>query len=284
MKSNRMSIALWLCMISCATLFVTGCSEYYDESLQSSSLDKKGLTTKSSKNFEYLEKEADYRFKTKNSIETKRYIDKVTNRFGGVIKATQINPQELNANTIELPNDSIKVFREEKLYISQSIAIPSPYFDSFLDSLVTRITRPELLEIRTTDRSYEVLKNKLYAQAPVLAGKDSNLIKQERKINAYELNKLVEYSTINITYYEDSHIRTEVLPNISKMMKAETAFGVKASDAFLKSIVGVERFLLFIIRNWIVLLVLGSIGFVIYKIRKRIFSSTVRTLQSTINQ
>lgn len=279
-SKNRVSL---LCLIAGTILVLSSCEDYYREAQNAVSAENKRTASKQQKEFEYLEKQADFRFKTKSSLETKRYIDKVTAHFGGVIKATQINPQELKSNTIELANDSIKILREEKLLISQSLAIPSPYFDLFLDSLVTRISRPELLEVHTTDRSYEVLKNKLYAQAPIPPAMDSNFVKQERQLKAYDVNKKVEFSIINITYYEDSRIRTEVLPNIPKMMNAETAFGVQASEAFAKSITGVERFLLFLIRNWITISVLTAIGIIIFKLRKRITSSRQLTYPPQVN-
>lgn len=260
MVFNNLKTAMLL--LTASALFAVSCNVNDNMKKEFSAAD--GIAHNDAKNekiySEYLEKTADLNFKTNNTKQTHRYINNMATLLNGVVVESQMRPKIERSNTTQLAHDSIQIVKIMSLNALMTVKIPTENCDAFIDSVAKKMTEPELMQFKVNDLTRNFIAAKVYDKQNATNSSAST------NANIYEQNRKVDYSTINLSFYEPAGITYSRELDVEKLAHAETAFAVLASDAFEKSVKSIRIFLLFVIRYWSVIAIISLVVFLFRKL------------------
>jgi hypothetical protein len=198
-------------------------------------------------------KTANLRFKVKNVELATRHIEGMALRLHGYIHQSNIRSNYISGRTIELtPDSALSVF---EYYISNdlTIRIPHIHFDSVMNELSRIYIYLDSRDIKTEDVSTIFLRNKLKAEKSTEYEKRiqkasdnynrrlSDITDAERqaaeladraidkKIENYELQDRIDFSTISMTIYQANSVYEEKIKN-TRLKQYQPNFWQRAWD------------------------------------------------------
>jgi hypothetical protein len=182
-------------------------------------------------------KTADFRFKVKNVEQVTHQLEKLALKLDGYVQQSQIKSNYVSGRTIELNPDTMLTVFEYYIDNQLIIRVPSIYFDSVLNEIAKVHVYLDSRDIKTKDVSTIFLRNKLKAEKNTeyekriqKASDQSNrrlddIVEAERqaseladkaidkKIENYELQDQIDFSTITMSIYQANSIYQEKVKN-----------------------------------------------------------------------
>jgi len=199
-------------------------------------------------------KTADLRFKVKSVEKTTQAIENLTNKLGGYVQQSQIKSNIVSTRDIEKSQDSIMNVIEFYVDNTLTIKVPSVYFDSVLFEISKLYTYLDSRNVKTEDVSTTFLRNKLkgekrseYEKRIQRASDKGNkhlddIVQAERtasdladmaidkKIENYELQDRIDFSTITFNMYQANSTKNEMVQNTT-LGEYQPSFWLKAWNA-----------------------------------------------------
>lgn len=199
-------------------------------------------------------KTANLRFKVNNVEKSTHRIEQLALRIGGYIHQSQIRSNYVGGRNVEISADTIMEVTIYRIENSMLIRVPSIYFDSVLTEISKLYTYLESRDVKTEDVSTIFLRNKLKQEkraeyekriqkavdkAPrklddiVMAEKQASDLADmaiDKKIENYQLQDRIDFSTIQLDFYQPNMLYKEYVQNI-KLTEYQPNFWQKAWKA-----------------------------------------------------
>lgn len=257
MQLSKMNIIMATAVV--CTILIAGCNGNYDFEKRNATTD---LMVHNSANnetsySEYLEKTATINFRTLSTTHTYKFINDVAAGLGGLVMESRVDPRIDKENIVQLAGDSLDVVKISSLRATMIVKIPSEHCDAFIDSIAGKMVEPELMQFKVNDLRKNFASNKI--KTATNESEKSDIAADNYNLSA--INKRIEYSTIQLSFYELPSITHTHQLDVERLSKAETAFSVLAAEAFEKSLHNIRAIVLFAIRYWSVLLLICAIIF-----------------------
>lgn len=199
-------------------------------------------------------KTANLRFKVDNVEKTTHTIEQLALKTGGYIHQSSIQSTTLRTKEIEKSADSIIEIVEYKIENRMIIRVPDIYFDSILSEVAKLHVYLNHREVKTEDVSTTFLRNKLKEEkrteyekriqkavdkAPrklddiVMAERQASELADiaiDKKIDNYQLQDRMDFSTIELNFYQSNSIYQEIVEN-TRLAEYQPNFWQKAWKA-----------------------------------------------------
>ena len=232
---------------------------------------------------------AELKFKVKSVIKSTYDIEDITTRLGGFVTYTNLTSDILSKDTKEISSDSSVIVTRYVVTNSIIIRVPNTQLDTTLKQIARNIVYLDSRVIKADDVSLQLLSNNLTIErsdkhearlknAIDNRGKKLNettsaeellLIKQEQADNAHianlSLKDQMNFSTINLTIYQNKEVTYEKIANEKNSKQYEPSFGFRILDALSFGWFIFENIIVYLLNLW-GLLLLGAIGFLGYKL------------------
>lgn len=209
---------------------------------------------------------ADLNFKVKNVYNATHKIEDLTKSFGGFVTESALSNDIRSANTKEISNDSSVVISEYTITSNLTLRVPQNNLDTFLRSLTPlvefinkRIVTANDIHIDILKTQLEQLRNQNFAdETSQIKTKSTNTrlaaLRAQADADAAKIDRLImfdqiEYSTVNISIYQDSQIRYDMIAN-QDTKRFEPSFGYRLMESLKIGFVIIEELFLFAIKLW----------------------------------
>jgi hypothetical protein len=209
---------------------------------------------------------ADLNFKVKNVYNATHKIEDLTKSFGGFVTESALNNDIRSANTKEISNDSSVVISEYTITSNLTLRVPQNNLDTFLRSLTPlvefinkRIVTANDIHIDILKTQLEQLRNQNFAdETSQIKTKSTNTrlaaLRAQADADAAKIDRLImldqiEFSTVNISIYQDSQIRYDMIAN-RDTKRFEPSFGYRLMESLKIGFVIIEELFLFAIKLW----------------------------------
>ncbi len=229
---------------------------------------------------------ADLNFKVKNVYNATHKIEDLTKSFGGFVTESALSNDIQSINTKEISNDSSVVISEYVITSALTLRMPQNNLDTFLRSLTPlvefinkRIVTANDIHIDMLKTQLEQLRNQNFAdETSEIKTKSTNTrlaaLHAQADADAAKIDRLImldqiEYSTVNISIYQDFQIRYDMIAN-RDTKRFEPSFGYRLMESLKIGFVIIEELFLFAIKLW----GLVVFGFGIYFLAMFIYRKT----------
>jgi len=209
---------------------------------------------------------ADLNFKVKNVYNATHKIEDLTKSFGGFVTESALSNDIRSANTKEISNDSSVVISEYSITSNLTLRVPQNNLDTFLRSLTPlvefinkRIVTANDIHIDILKTQLEQLRNQNFAdETSQIKIKSTNTrlaaLRAQADADAAKIDRLImldqiEFSTVNISIYQDSQIRYDMIAN-RDTKRFEPSFGYRLMESLKIGFVIIEELFLFAIKLW----------------------------------
>lgn len=232
---------------------------------------------------------AELKFKVKSVIKSTYDIEDITAWIGGFVTYTNLTSDAISTETKEISLDSSVIITRFVVTNSIIIRVPNTKLDTtlklisrnivYLDSRVIKADDVALqilsnsLTIKRSDRNESRLINAIDNRGKKLtettSAEELLLTKQEQADNArianLSLKDQINFSTINLTIYQNEGINYEKIAHLKSSKQYEPGFGFRVIDALSNGWSIFEEIIIFLLNLW-GLVLLGLIGFLGYKL------------------
>ena len=229
-----------------------------EEELMNSSTDTlsaSGLTGNAVK----LIKTASIDFKVNNVFESAKRIANTARRMNGVVTNRQIQSVDENSKRLKISDDSLKVLSSYIIKANMLVRVPTINLDQFIEEISAAAVHIQNSQLHIEDKSLNYLsaqlkrqnsqdllkseagKNHKTEESVSLADEKDQLIEQQ--IQNKQIDADVKYSTVQLNFYQNALMRTEVVAN-NNLSDYQLPFARSMSNAFFN---GWDYFLIFII-------------------------------------
>jgi hypothetical protein len=209
---------------------------------------------------------------------------------GGYVSSSELSSNAQYSNSTRISKDSIL----EQVYYTMvnrlSLRVPASQLDTVLRHISNLAVFIDYRNMHSDDVKMKLFSNKLTEdryknfakkvenktnsttskQSEILTTEESLLNKQiladQKKVESYQLADEVNYSTITLDVYQSASYLKQYLAVEEKIEPYEASFFEKAGDGFKNGFGILQRFILFLIDSWAVILILAALYFLIRKI------------------
>jgi hypothetical protein len=237
-------------------------------------------------------KTADLRFKVENVEKTTRTIEKLALKLGGYIQQSQISSNYVSSRNIEVSSDTIMEVLEYYVNNNMVIRVPSIYFDSVLTEISKEHIYLDKREVKTEDVSTIFLRNKLKEEkrteyekriqkavdkAPrklddiVMAEKQASDLADiaiDKKIDNYQLQDKIDFSTISLNFYQANNIHKDFVEN-TRLTEYQPSFWQRAWKALQVGWKVILEIVIGLLYLWPLYLIAIGVIYLIKFIRRR---------------
>jgi hypothetical protein len=238
-------------------------------------------------------KTADLRFKVENVEKTTNSIEQLALKIGGYIQKSQIRSNYVKSRDIEVSSDTIMEVLEYYVDNNMVIRVPSIYFDSVLAEIAKEHIYLDHRQVKTEDVSTIFLRNKLKEEkrteyekriqkavdkAPrklddiVMAEKQASDLADiaiDKKIDNYNLQDKIDYSTIALNFYQANTIHKEFVEN-TRLTEYQPSFWQRALKALQVGWKVVLEIVIGLLYLWPLYLIAIGVIYLIRYLRTRI--------------
>ncbi len=231
---------------------------------------------------------ADLKFKVKNVVKATYNIEDIVVKEGGFVTYTNLNSEIQNVNTTALSRDSSLEITRFTVGNSITLRVPNTKLDTVLKQIAKNVSFLDYRIIKADDVALQIIGNQMTQNralnhqerlSKAIDGRGKKLKetttaeellwnKQEQqdnaKMNNLRLKDQINFSTINISIYQNPEIKRELVENEINIKAYEPNFGIKLLEALQTGWYILEEFLLFLTRIWTILL-LAVIAYFLYK-------------------
>jgi hypothetical protein len=232
---------------------------------------------------------AELKFKVKSVIKSTYNIEDITARIGGFVTFTNLTSGSDLEEKKNISADSSVIITHFTVTNSIIIRVPNAKLDTtlklisknivFLDYRIIKADDVALqlfsnnLTIKRSDKNEARLKNAIDNRGKKLnettSAEEILLNKQEQadnaRINNLSLKDQINFSTINLTIYQNQGVNYEKIARERNSKLYEPSFGYRILDSLSYGWNIFEDIIVFLLNLW-GLILLGFIGFFIYKL------------------
>lgn len=231
---------------------------------------------------------ADLKMKVSSVIDAAKKIEEKAKASGGFTELSEVRSEVDHTNTSKLNEDSL--IRQTFYTISGKIKLHVPA--KALDSVLQQITelgafidhrklnaedaKMEIFSNLLAERRYKEFKNKTEKLPAGKNSKQQAAIQNQRlqmqemadakRIDNYEMTEQVNYSVIDVSFYQDKKVDLAVVPYIKNIPDYEPSFFKKLCTSFENGFGLLKNLLLVLANLWSVLLILLLLFYTIRKI------------------
>jgi len=242
-------------------------------------------------------KTADLNFRVKNVELVTQKIEAMTIKQGGFVQQSAITSNVVSEKDITKSTDSLMRVTEYFVNNQMTIRVPSVYFDSVLTEISKLYIYLNNRNVKTEDVSTTFLRNKLKAEKRAEYEKRikkasdkgnphlDDIVNAERtasdladmaidkKIDNYELQDRIDYSTITIYFYQANSIHREMIGN-TLVSQYKPGFWTRAWEAISGGWEMILSIVIGLLYLW-PLYLLAIAAYYLYKYIRKKFKKTV---------
>lgn len=231
---------------------------------------------------------AELKFKVKSVIKSTYDIEDITARIGGFVTYSNLTSDAFSSETKEISLDSSVIVTHFRVTNSIILRVPNTKLDTTLKQIAKNIVYLDYriikaddvalqllsnnLTIRRTDKNETRLKNAIDNRGKKLnettSAEELLLNKQEQADNArianLSLKDQINFSTINLTIYQNEGVNYEKIAREKKSKQYEPSFRFRILDSLSYGWSIFEDIIVFLLNLW-GLVLLGVLGFLGYK-------------------
>ncbi|MEJ6979387.1 DUF4349 domain-containing protein [Pedobacter sp. P351] len=232
-----------------------------------------------------LIKTASIDFKVNNVFDSAKRIANTARSMNGVIINRHIESIDENSKRLEISDDSVQVISSYIIRANMLVRVPTAKLDQFIEEVSATAAYIQNSQLHIEDKSLDYLsaemkkqnrrqllkneagKNHKTDETITLADQTDQLIEQQ--IQNKKIDADVNYSTIQLSFFQNALIRSEVVAN-NKLSDYRLPFAKSMNNAFFN---GWNYFLTFIIAianlwMFIVAGIMVVFSYRYYKVRK----------------
>lgn len=235
---------------------------------------------------EKIVKTADMQFRVKDVQRAKEDIGKAVKQQGGVVVEASISSQIENTEKVKYSLDSLKeitAYRKQGLIVAK---VPAEKLDEFTNQMSAMAVFVDNQSLKMDDRSLSYLANKLkvgnrqeaISQIKKTASKTGTNVESslyikddyiDKKIDNLNIDNMVKYSTITLSFYQDNTVKTLIVPN-DNLYDYRPGFFNRLWLNIVDGWAYFKEFVLFLSKLWLFYVVGAVVYFVIrYYTKKR---------------
>ncbi len=224
---------------------------------------------------------ADMKFKVKDVTKATENIEDITLKNGGFVTYTNLASEISGTGTTAISKDSSLITTHFTVTNNITLRVPNTLLDTTLREIARNIEFMDYRLITAEDVAIQMLANQMTQQRN--GGKDlsgsekvkSNIMADEHnmrkkevadnaKIDNLNLNDKVNFSTVQLSLYQNPSIRREVISNEKNIDAYTPGLGSRLVDSFKTGWEIVEDILVFVTQLW-VFIVAGILFFFLYR-------------------
>ncbi|MCB9196958.1 MAG: DUF4349 domain-containing protein [Flavobacteriales bacterium] len=232
------------------------------------------------------------KFKTESVRNTTYYLENAVVNLGGIVTYTNLYSEVENIKKIAVSNDSSLKVTTYQMKNNMTIRIPKEHLDSLLKVISKSVTFLDERIVSAEEISLTELKNQLEQnrlanyQNQLMDAIEDKSDKINKVVDAYEnmlqkqkleddalirnleLDYNVDYSTIQLSFYQDTTMDKEMIENELNIEEFEPTFFSKLGDSFINGWNAILSFIVVITNLWFIILPATIIGIILYRKRK----------------
>jgi len=240
------------------------------------------LNTKTPEGRKFI-RTADVKFKVKNVMSASEQIEDMAAKYGGFITFSDLENREENRESTSISRDSIVVTRLVVVENSMVLRVPNEKLDSLVRQFNKLITYLDFRIIKMDDVTLQFVANKMKSQRLNAYTKrqaahvdnqgkklgesalaedkilDRQLQADEVSVQTMSLEDQVNYCTINLAIYQEAIVIKSVKPNFEYVAASKPNIFSRIGDAVIQGWWILEEIIVFFVKIWGVLLVVGGI-------------------------
>ena len=228
MKTRNFSSGILIALIFAACS--SNKSDSYSEGADSTSAFEGETATDLPGTEAKLVKTANLDFKVKDVYRTSRNISSEVRHLGGMISNHNIETRLLESKEIPLSNDSLQVISSYNIEAVMTVRVPSNRLEEFVQFVASDASFLGNIKLNVDDRSLDYLATSLKQKsrqkiiskqldndtlktddALTLAEQNDQII--DRKVNNLRTDASVKYSTIDLSFNQNTLIKKETIAN-----------------------------------------------------------------------
>ena len=236
---------------------------------------------------------ADVRFKVKNVVSATEQIEDMATSYGGFITYSDLENSQENIESTKISRDSILVTRQVVVQNSMVLRVPNERLDSLVRQFNKLITYLDYRIIKMDDVTLQFVANRMRSQRlntytkrqaghidnrGKKLGESSNaedrmldrqLQSDEVSVHTMSLADQVNYCTINLTIYQEAIVIKSIKPNFQYVAASKPNILSRIGDALIQGWWILEEIIVFLVKIWGVLLVMGAIAFLAIYLKRK---------------
>ncbi|MXV49905.1 DUF4349 domain-containing protein [Pedobacter sp. HMF7647] len=217
-----------------------------------------------------LVKSATIDFKVKDVYNSANALKKAVAEQRGLVTNQTIDSYEDGSKTLQVSNDSMQVITSYVTKANMLVRVPAENLDHFLEQVSVNADYIKSLNVLVEDKSFQYLSSRLKQQnrdrlyenelnKKHKTGEAIDLIGQKDQaidnlVSNRQINRDVQYSTIELSFYQDAAIRKEIVAN-TDLSYYQLPFSRSMSDAFANGWNYFLRIVIAIMNLWVFILV-----------------------------
>ncbi len=240
------------------------------------------LNTKTPEGRKFI-RTADVKFKVKNVMSATEQIEDMAAGYGGFITYSDLENSVENRESTKISRDSILVTQLVVVENSMVLRVPNEKLDSLVRQFNKLITYLDYRIIKMDDVTLQFVANRMKSQrlntytkrqaghvdnrgkklGESTLAKDKILDRQlqadEVSVQTMSLEDQVNYCTINLSIYQEAIVIKSVRPNFEYVAASKPNIFSRIGDAVIQGWWILEEIIVFFVKIWGVLLVVGGI-------------------------
>lgn len=233
------------------------------------------------------------RAQVKNLRQINTQIERLVHQLGGYLTVSNLTSNVLYQDETPVSADSLLITKHFQSELNITIRVPVQHFDTIMTSLDKLYFFIDSRNITADDASLDLLATQLSSKrlaqyskrissavdkankkdwtdvADVTAAEESNLSagqsQDQNQINALRLKNQIELATINLNLYQEQSIQRYLKANQDNVSAYRPSFWSRVGNALGESIDHLLDFIISIVSNWWIWLIMGLIGWGIWK-------------------
>ncbi|MCG9792976.1 DUF4349 domain-containing protein [Flavobacterium algicola] len=236
---------------------------------------------------------ADLKFKVKNVLNSTYAIENIANKFDGFVIYTNLQSNYRGSYKTKISQDSTLETTHYVVENNITIRVPNRQLDTVLKAIAKQINFLHFRTITAEDVTLQLNSNqksqsrnakaedRLKKAITTKGKKLSDIVTAEDHLVSKEANKdslanrnltiqdKIDFSTITIAMYQDESIKQEMIANLQDYEYYKPNIGIRIVDAMKAGWYVLLDLIVFLIKIWWLLLLIGA-AFVVYrKVRKK---------------
>ncbi len=232
---------------------------------------------------------ADLKFEVQNVRQATFAIEDIVRQYGGYVSFTRLESEKMQIRRVVLSEDSVLEITDYRVFNEMSLRIPNHKLDSTLRTISPLVVFLDFRNITATDMGLEILTKQLESKRlskhetrlenaidnkgqklNQIADTEDKLLENQTQADQSQIEKQkimqdIAYSTVKMYIYQPAQTRKQMLENMDNTDRYDLPFFTKLADSFSVSWKAFLSLVLWAVRIWWILLVLGVAGFWFYK-------------------
>ncbi len=235
---------------------------------------------------------AQIKFKTKSVRKTTYFLENAITKLGGIVTYTNLYSEVEGEKKVAISNDSSLKVTTYQVKNNMIIRIPKDQLDSLLKVVSQKVTFLDQRIIDADEISIDELENQLEQnrlakyQLQLKAAIEDKTDKISEAVGAYEsmlhkqkledeafirnlrLDYDVEYSTVELSFYQDVSMDKELVENELNIDEFQPSFSSRLGDSFANGWNIILSFIVAITNLWFLIIPILIVGIIFLRKRK----------------